>query len=174
MGSAIFTPAATIMATCEEIAKITRHIAKQESTADPAYIESAKRVIQQHEAHLVEQCATVPDPQHQANILECEFIDGRIPEVVSPPYKAALKALQDRIAAATGKPYEPDDHGRMIYRIKTNITWLDREIEDLEYIIRRKGSGWTAPEMPIQLDAMRQRRQHLKEELAKIQATASK
>jgi hypothetical protein len=174
MGAAIFTPAATIMATCEEIAKMTKHIAEKESTADPAYIESAKRVIQQHEAHLVEQCATVPDPQHQANILECEFIDGRISEAVSPPYKAALKALQDRIAAATGKPYEPDDHARVIYRIKTNITWLDREIADLEHVIRRNGSRWTPPELPAKLDAMKQRRQFLKEELAKITPAASK
>lgn len=174
MGAAIFTPAAistsaaTITATCEEITKMTKHIAEKEATADPAYIETAKRVIQQHEAHLVEQCATVPDPQHQATILECEFEAGRIPEAATIPYKAALKALQDRIATTTGKPYEPDKRGKQIYRITCDLKLLDFEIADLENVIRHKGSMWTPPEMPMMLDKMKQRRQFLKELIEKI------
>lgn len=170
MGAAQFTPADTIVGTCEEINKLLKHIEEQQASADPSYIEMVKRVIEQHEAHLVQQCSTYPDPQLEANILEIKFEDKRIPEAASPPYKAALKALQDRISAATGKPYQPDEHGKLIRRTKREIEWRSMEIADLENLMRRKGGAWMPPEMPYQLEAMKHRKAFLVEELARLTA----
>lgn len=170
MGAAQFTPAETIVGTCEEINKLLKHIEEQQASANPSYIETVKRVIEQHEAHLVQQCAADPDPQLQANILEIKFEDGRVPEAGAAPYKAALKALQDRIAAATGKPYQPDERGKTVRRIKRELEWLDCEIPNLEHLIRKKGSAWTPPEMPAKLEAMKHRKAFLVGELARLTA----
>ena len=168
MGAAQFTPKATILETCEEIGRLSKYAEEQKATADPSYIETIQHVIQQYETHLVEQCAADPDPQLQANILEITLEDGRIPEAASPPYKAALKALQDRIATATGKPYQPDELGKTVHRMKRELEWLNCEIPNLEHVIRKKGSAWTPPEMPAKLEAMKRRKTFLIEELAKM------
>lgn len=173
MGAAQFRPAETIVGTCEEINKLQKHMDEHTAESDQAYIETVKRVIEQHEAHLVQQCAADPDPQLQANILEIKFEDGRIPEAASPPYKAALKALQDRIAATTGKPYQSDEHGKIVRRTKREIEWRSIEIADLENLMRRKGSAWTPPEMPYQLEAMKRRKAFLEGELARLTAGKS-
>ena len=172
MGAAQFTPAETIVGTCEEINKLLKHIEERMTLADPdpAYIETVKRVIEQHEAHLVQQCAADPDPQLQANILEIKFEDKRIPEAGAAPYKAALKALQDRIAEATGKPYQSDERGKLIRRTKRELEWRTIEIADLQNLMRKKGSAWTPPELPYQLEAMKHRKAFLEEELVRLTA----
>lgn len=167
MGAAQFTPEETIDETCKKINDLVKYIETHTAESDQDYIVIVKRVIEQHEAHLVQQCKGTVDPQLEANRIEVLFECGRIPEAAAPPYKAALKALQDRIAAATGKPYEPDERGKQVYRIKEELKWLDFEIMDLTMLIRRKSMGWMPPEMPVALEEMKRRQAYLIEELAK-------